>query len=338
MIICAEQDLSALTGTSAFGNRTLQVWDHLTGSMLTNASQILSWQLSFVLHSNATFASSLSAQTPTSSTIPAGQTVFFQVNVPSWAHFATNILVSSSLPVNLFFNPTNTPTGTGPGDQTLLTLSNGGVSPNPIIVNTNFLPYPPFQAGSVYFLAVQNPNTAPAQVVLKVDYDITVLTNGGPFSTVFGTNDSERYYAYGPASNAYEATFQLLKQTGNNDLVLSRGIPLPTLTNTAYGSFNAGNLDETIYVLTNSEPVPLTPGIWYLGVIKRDSGSKQLLRARAGIGCHQHRPEFGEPHQSYERCAVQFQRRSRHSGPDEFLRLQRGSVHRSRRDQLWGDV
>ncbi|HWY32950.1 MAG TPA: hypothetical protein VNX46_19445, partial [Candidatus Acidoferrum sp.] len=267
-----EQDLSALTGTSAYGNWTLQVWDNLTGSLLTNPSQILSWQLSFVLQSNATFAASLSAETPTSSTIPAGQTVFFQVNVPSWAHFATNILVSSTLPVNLFFNPTNTPTGTGPGDQTLLTLSNGGVSTN-IIVNTNEILYAPYQAGSVYYLAVQNPNTAPAQVVLKVDYDITVLTNGGPFSTVFGTNDTERYYAYTVGTNAYEATFQLLKQTGNNDLVLSRGIPLPTLTNTAYGSFNAGNLDETIYVLTNSEPVPLTPGTWYLGVIKRSSGS-----------------------------------------------------------------
>ncbi len=268
-----EQDLSALTGTSAFGNWTLQVWDNLTGSMLTNLSQIVSWQLSFGLQSNATFAASLSAQTPTSSTIPAGQTVFFQVNVPSWAHFATNILVSSSLPVNLFFNPTNTPTGTGPGDQTLLTLSNGGVSANSIIVNTNDIPYPPFQAGSTYYLAVQNPNAAPAQIVLQVNYDITVLTNGGPFTAVFGTNDSERYYEYTVGSNAYEATFQLLKQTGNNDLVLSRGIPLATLTNSAYGSFNVNNLDETIYVLTNSTPVPLTPGTWYLGVVKRDTGS-----------------------------------------------------------------
>ncbi len=130
--------------------------------------------------------------------------------------------------------------------------------------------------GSTYYLAVQNPNTAPAQIVLQVDYDITSLTNGAPYSAAFATNDSIRYFEYTVGSNAYEATFQLLKQTGNNDLVLSRGIPLPTLTNTAYGSFNAGNLDETIYVLTNSDPVPLTPGTWYLGVIKRSSGSNTI--------------------------------------------------------------
>ncbi len=61
-----EQDLSALTGTSAFGNWTLQVWNNLTGSLVTNPSQIVSWQLSFILQSNATFAASLSAETPTS--------------------------------------------------------------------------------------------------------------------------------------------------------------------------------------------------------------------------------------------------------------------------------
>ncbi len=47
---------------------------------------------------------------------------------------------------------------------------------------------------------------------------------------------------------------------------------MPTLTNSDYGSFNVSNLDENIYVLTNSSPVPLSAGRWYLGVVKRDSG------------------------------------------------------------------
>ena len=266
-----EQDLSALTGDSANGNWTLQVWDNLNGLALTNLSEIVSWDISLVLQSNATFAASLAPESPTPGTIPAGQTVFYQVIVPSWAHFATNILVSSTLPVNLFFNPTNTPTGTGPGDQTLLNSSTNGVSAA-ITVNTNNLPYPPLQAGSIYYLGVQNTNAAPAQIVLQVDYDIPTLTNGAPYSAAFGTNDTARYYQYIVGSNAYEATFQLLKLSGNADLVVSQGIPLPTLTNSAYGSFNVSHLDQNIYVLTNSTPVPLGPGTWYLGVIKRDSG------------------------------------------------------------------
>jgi hypothetical protein len=71
----------------------------------------------------------------------------------------------------------------------------------------------------------------------------------------------------------YEATFQLLQLSGNADLVVRKGVPLPTLTSSDYGSFNTENQDENIYVLTNSSPVPLSAGRWYLGVIKRDSGA-----------------------------------------------------------------
>ena len=53
---------------------------------------------------------------------------------------------------------------------------------------------------------------------------------------------------------------------------MSKGPPLPILTNTEYGSFNATNADENIFVLTNSTPVPLSAGTWYLGVIRRDRG------------------------------------------------------------------
>ena len=60
-----------------------------------------------------------------------------------------------------------------------------------------------------------------------------------------------------------------MKLTGNADLVVSR-TPLPDLTHANYASFNTSTADENIYVLTNSEPVPLTNGLWYLGVVNRD--------------------------------------------------------------------
>ncbi len=269
-----EQTLAALTGTSALGDWSLQVWDNLNNAAVTNLSQLLSWQLSFILESNSPVAASLPPEAPVSSTVPAGQTVYYYVPVPSWAHFATNILVSSSVPVDLLFNPTNLPSASNPGnpgDQTLLTASTRGAS-TAITVNTNLPFTAQSQAYQSYYLGVRNPGPNAAAVVLQVNYDLTALTNSAPFTTLLNTNDSVRYYTFNVSSNAYEATFQLLKLSGNADLVVSKGTPLPTLTNSAYGSFNVSNLDESIYVLTNSSPVPLSAGTWYLGVVKRDSG------------------------------------------------------------------
>jgi hypothetical protein len=269
-----EQTLDSLTGTSAGGNWSLQIWDNLNNTAFTNLSQLLSWQLSFVLESNSPTSGSLLPETPLSGFVAPGQTAYFYVPVPSWAHFATNILVSSTQPVDLLFNPTNLPNGSRPGDLALLTGSTGGASPTIISVNTNIPFSQPNQAAQSYYLGVHNPGTAAASIVLQVDYDLTGLTNGVPYNSAFNTNDSLRYYTFDVSSNAYEATFQLLQLRGGNaDLVVSKGIPLPTLTNSAYGSFNVSNLDENIYVLTNSSPVPLSAGTWYLGVIKRDTNA-----------------------------------------------------------------
>jgi sugar lactone lactonase YvrE len=93
-----------------------------------------------------------------------------------------------------------------------------------------------------------------------------------PYNGTLPTSTSLQYFSFDVSTNdAYEATFQLLNMSGNADLVLSQGTPLPTLTDSDYGSFNSGKANENIYVLTNSEPVPLTPGTWYLGVFNRDT-------------------------------------------------------------------
>ncbi len=273
-----EQSLDALTGDSAYGDWTLQIWDNLTGTAIAAPSVLQSWQLSFVLQSNATFSASLAPETPFSDTIAPGQTAYYQVQMPSWANEATNLLISSSVPVSVFFNPYTVPADAQSGNNLEL-INNSLGSPvltglnQAIAVNVTTTPLTPYQAGNTYYLGVQNPSTTTAaDIVFQVNYDITPLTNGVPDTSVLKTNDTERYFSYTVSSNAYEATFQLLKLSGNADLVVRKGVPLPTLTNTDYGSFNDGNVDENIYVLTNSAPVPLSPGTWYVGVIKRDPG------------------------------------------------------------------
>jgi subtilisin-like proprotein convertase family protein len=264
-----EQSLSSLVGNAASGDWQLQVWDNRAGAYLTNSS-LVNWQLSFILQSNSLIAGSLAPQTPTAGTVGPGQIVDFTVNVPSWANFATNLLISSDLPVDMLYNPTNPPTG-GANDAVLFTSQ---TAPPAIVGNvlTNPATLTP---GSTYYLGVRNNGTHAASVVVEVDFDITALTNGIPFTSVLNTNagDAVRYFSYTVSSNAYETTFQLLGITnGNADLVLRKGVPLPELTSSDYGSFNSTNTGENIYVLTNSTPVPLSAGTWYLGVFRRTAG------------------------------------------------------------------
>ncbi|HTX21011.1 MAG TPA: LamG-like jellyroll fold domain-containing protein [Candidatus Aquilonibacter sp.] len=269
-----EQSLDELDGENPYGTWALEIWDSRTGAYLTNGNELVNWQLQFVLQTNE-LASPLATvpQQPTTITVPPGQTVYLSVAVPTWATFATNVLVSATAPVNMYFNQTTTPTGTVPPDTQLLTDSTGGIGLP--ILSANPPSAPPLLPGQTYYLGVSNPGVHAVTAVVEVDYGITTLTNGVPFTGAPGAlnaTNSVRYFAFNVSSNAYEATFQLLNLSGNADLVVRKGPPLPTLYSDDYGSFNATNADENIYVLTNSSPVPLSAGAWYLGVFDRDSG------------------------------------------------------------------
>jgi subtilisin-like proprotein convertase family protein len=268
-----ETSLDALDGESANGTWTLEIWDSRTGGSI---GQLVSWQLQFTVQTNAAVV--LNPQGATTNTVPPNSTVYYAINVPVWATSATNILVSSTQPVDLLFNQANPPTGTIPPDTQLLSNSTGPnaignpglVANSPPLVPSN----PPLLPGQTYYLGVKNSGSVSATVVVRVDFNMTALTSGVPLGGVLRTNttDVERYFTFDVTSNAYEATFQLLSLGSNADLVVSKGAPLPTLTSSDYGSFNVSNLDENIYVLTNSSPVPLSAGRWYLGVFRRDSG------------------------------------------------------------------
>ncbi len=265
-----EEPLDVLKGQKAFGTWTLQILDNRTGAYITNFNELVSWQLQIVLQDTTLPSVPLGPEGATTISVPPGEIVDLTVAVPTWARAATNVLVSSTLPVDLFFNQTNAPTGNVPPDYQFLTGVTSGFYP----MTTAPVPPPQLLPGQTYHLGVRNPGTHAATVVIQVDFDIMSLTNGVPVSDVLTTNavDTERYYVFNVTSNAYEATFQLLNMDGNADLVVRKGTPLPTLISSDYGSFNTTNADENIYVLTNSAPVPLSAGQWYLGVFKRDAG------------------------------------------------------------------
>jgi subtilisin-like proprotein convertase family protein len=208
-----EQALDVLVGSNALGAWTLEIRDARTGAISTNAN-LISWQLQFVLQSNTPVPIPLSPQMPATNTVPPGDIAYFTVNVPSWASWATNRLVSSSAPVDLLFNQTALP-GTGaPGDFTLLANSLGGIGNPVLFTNGVTSSTPPLLRGQTYTLGVRNNSGTPATFSVEVDFDIVTLTNGSPFTSVFGTNDVERPFVFNVTTNASEATFELLQLTG----------------------------------------------------------------------------------------------------------------------------
>ena len=67
-------------------------------------------------------------------------------------------------------------------------------------------------------------------------------------------------------SNAVLASFETINPPAELDLYARHALPLPGPTMFDYQTSYAGTNRPAIVVITNSAPVPLTPGTWYLAV------------------------------------------------------------------------
>ncbi len=263
-----EESLSKVVGQSALGDWKLEVLDNRAGPPVTNPVPLLvSWQLNLITETVNPTAAPLEHAIPQTNTVPPNSIVYYVVNVPPWALFATNTLFNvSGGPLNLLFNQNFEPRTTTNGDFTLL----ANVNPSNFYTLATTNGPPPLIPGQQYYLGVQNPNPAPVSFAIEVDFDITTLTNMVPLTNSLPIGGVQRYYQYDVSTNAIGVEFQLLNVTGNLTLVASKGPPLPTLAANAYSATYVGSPTETILVLSNSLPVPLSPGRWYLGVYNND--------------------------------------------------------------------
>ena len=258
-----EESLSKLIGEPSSGDWKLEVLDNRVGA--TNPTPTLvSWQLSLVLADTVPFAIPLSHAVTQTNFVGPNSITYFQVDVPAWAKFATNILTASS-PVNLLFNQNILPTGTNSTDFTLVT----NTTSRTVLLQSNSVP--PLISGQRYFIGVQNNSTTNTiTITFQVNFDITSLTNAIPVTSTIAALNIPRYFQYDVSSNAVVTSFQILNPNGNVELVARKGAPLPDTQNFDYLSSVPGASPQTILVLTNSTPVPLTPGRWYLGVFNND--------------------------------------------------------------------
>ena len=256
--------LDVFSGLSPNGDWKLEVWDNRVGA--TNPQPMLvSWQLSFQYQNVTPPPLSLTDNNSVTNIVGPNKIVYFAVQVPTWASFATNWLVSASGNVNVLFNQNQLPSGTnGPGDFTLLANTTSGTS----VLGLTGLP-PLLVPGQTYFIGIQNTTPLPVTFVFQVNFDVTPLTLNVPISSTMASNSVPRYFSYDVTTNESGIWFQLTNLTGNVNLVASQ-TPFPDLATFSYGSFNSGTNNESIIVFTNSDPIPLTPGHWYLGVFNQD--------------------------------------------------------------------
>jgi subtilisin-like proprotein convertase family protein len=256
-----EISLGRLIGKNAAGTWQLEIEND--GST-TNAPRLISWQLQFILQTNTSEPVALTHGLSENNSIPAGGILYYTVDVPSWASFATNSLLSASGPVNVYFDQTTPPTGTNAGDFTLFSNATSGSA----TLSTSGTPA--LVPGSRYYLAVKNPNATNVTVSVEIDFNLTALTNGVSCNGTLPPNLIPRYFSYDVSSTATAVSFQLSNLTGNLNLIARKGAPLPTFDSYDYGSFNLGTNDESIIVFSNSNPIALSPGRWYLGVYNAD--------------------------------------------------------------------
>jgi subtilisin-like proprotein convertase family protein len=258
-----EESLDKLLGENSYGPWKLEMWDTRAGA--TNPPpNLLSWELSFIFGTALPLPIPLLHDVAATNTINAGKMQFYRVDVPYWASFATNWLIQASAPVSVLFNQVTPPTGTNITDIPLLQNVTSGIR----TLQTNGVP--PLIPGATYYLAVTNPNPTAVTVAMQVDFNVTPLTNGIPLSSTLASNSIPRYFFYDVTSNEVGVAFQLFNLSGNVNLVARRGLPFPTPQSNDYGSFLPGTNDELIVAFTNSDPVPLRPGRWYLGVFNAD--------------------------------------------------------------------
>jgi hypothetical protein len=120
---------------------------------------------------------------PVTNAIVAGSITPLTVTVPANAIAASNVLVSATGPVNVYFNQTGPPTGTNAGDVLMLSAATGGTF---VLTGSSV---PPLVPGANYYLGLQNPGPSNVTFVFQVNFAFaSSSTNPPSISSITLTN------------------------------------------------------------------------------------------------------------------------------------------------------
>ena len=195
--------------------------------------------------------------------VPAGSVIYYPVAVPTNADFATNILLYTTGPLNIWFTTNSPPSITNANDVRLLPDATYPSGTNGSVV-LSASTTPPLVPGSTYYLGVQNTNSFAVTYAIEVDFHLQtpiVITNSTPITNSIPTNGITQVMVVVP-TNAIWASNLLISATGPINVWFNQTNPPTGSTNTGdflmFSATNAG-----VFVLTGSSVPPLVPGTNY---------------------------------------------------------------------------
>lgn len=173
-----------------------------------------------------------------------------------------HLLLRRDLPVPNFNDLTYSSQNSGLADEV--------IELTPFSFPVNLTPGP-------WYLAVVNNSGNNASYTVEASEQtarIVTLTNGVPQNASILAGGELDYFQFTVSPGATAAEFKLTSAgAGDLDLFVRKGPPLPDASNFHYAGQIAGNGDEVIRISTNSAPVPVSPGIWYLSVTNKQAAT-----------------------------------------------------------------
>ena len=164
---------------------------------------------------------------PQTGTVVAGGVVYYQVNVPTNADFATNsLLYALNGPLNLWFT-TNSPPSIAANASLLLAGATNGVSiSSTTSAPTNIVP------GATYYLGVQNTNSFAVTYGIEVDFHLVTVPTV-PISDSHLTPTAAFLLTwYAPTNDLFQVQFTDSLSPVNwqsfSNIVIYTGPPTPT--------------------------------------------------------------------------------------------------------------
>lgn len=261
-----EEPLREVRGENAYGTWRLEIWDNRVGAPVN--ARLLDWQLDFDFTPLNPPTTTITNGQCYTNTIEGSAVRYFRMNVPVNATRATNTFFSTNR-LSMSADNGTLPTGAFPPDDYPPVIGLNGQ----LVIST--ADSPPLEPGLSYYVALRNVD--PRQTnsfTFCVNFDASGTNNLG--SVIPLTNDMcltrsiegtnlVSYYSFDASSNAVGLFFNLVNLSGNVDLLVKRGLPLPIRGN-SIESRNTGTTPEHIAVGTGQ-----IPGRWYIGVLNNET-------------------------------------------------------------------
>jgi subtilisin-like proprotein convertase family protein len=308
----SEEPMTPLHGELAFGDWRLEIWDNRAGPVVasssTNATGTLySWALTFI-YGEAVPPIPLTNGVDFIGRVRGEETKYFRVAVPLEVQGANNWLASltAGSGLELLYSPFGLPRGDGT-DPVAIPEGATPLALDALTPQGAALPF-----GRNYFLAVRNFDVSETNsFTIRAEFDIPVtpLVNGidsralpiaRNTNSLAAQKDNSllsvpfmQYWYFDVTTNAHSAKFEVVTNHAplnpdlfrNLNIVVKRALPVvdlfPTPFNYDYQATEANpSIHDLIFVNSNSMPVKLGAGRWYLGVYNFET-NRILYRVRA---------------------------------------------------------